>query len=321
MGDIFDDIRREAAAVTAEARFVRLNRRRLATFAGELETALLAPAEIDPRYHWIRDPESTAAYFVTLDTINFGSGWFPHLAKVERLSGYFTVALRLKEEFESRGGPWSARLLAQMNTDECVRVFRQEDADAEARELMALFAGALRELGRHLAQEHEGSASTMIRAANRSAANLVHDLRRMTFYDDTAEYRGRRVPFYKRAQLLAADLALVFKGDGLGRFDDLDRLTIFADNLVPHVLRMVGVMELDPDLSARIENGILIRPGSEEEIEMRAVAIQAVEEIVSVLTARGHKTTAARVDYWLWNRGQSPEMKARPRHRARTTFY
>ncbi len=38
--------------------------------------------------------------------------------------------------------------------------------------------------------------------------------------------------FYKRAQIVASDLALA----GVARFADLDRLTIFADNLVPHVL-------------------------------------------------------------------------------------
>ncbi len=38
----------------------------------------------------------------------------------------------------------------------------------------------------------------------------------------------------------AIDLALA----GVAEFDDLDRLTIFADNLVPHVLRVDGVLRL-----------------------------------------------------------------------------
>ena len=50
------------------------------------------------------------------------------------------------------------------------------------------------------------------------------------------------VPFYKRAQLTAADLSLAFDGKGLGSFEDLDQLTIFADNLVPHVLRVDKVL-------------------------------------------------------------------------------
>jgi len=34
------------------------------------------------------------------------------------------------------------------------------------------------------------------------------------------------------------DLSIALEGRGLGAFADLDRLTIFADNLVPHVLRV-----------------------------------------------------------------------------------
>ena len=43
-----------------------------------------------------------------------------------------------------------------------------------------------------------------------------------------------------------SDLALA----GIVRFRDLDRLTIFADNLVPHVLRCDGVLVYDPRLAA-----------------------------------------------------------------------
>ena len=52
----------------------------------------------------------------------------------------------------------------------------------------------------------------------------------MPFFDD----RG----FYKRAQIAANDLHLA----GVVDFADIDRLTIFADNLVPHVLRLDGVL-------------------------------------------------------------------------------
>ncbi len=63
--------------------------------------------------------------------------------------------------------------------------------------------------------------------------------------------RRARVPFLKRAQIAAADLQRA----GVVRFDDIDRLTMFADNLVPHVLRLDGILEFDPDLVARIKRG------------------------------------------------------------------
>ena len=122
---------------------------------------------------------------------------------------------------------------------------------------------------------------------------------------------------YKRAQLAAADLALA----GLARFSDLDRLTLMADNLVPHVLRLDGVLRVDPGLVERIERGELLAAGQPEEVELRAGAVTAGERLVDGLARRGHPTTAAEIDRRLWWRGRLARYKARPRHRTRSTWY
>jgi Potential Queuosine, Q, salvage protein family len=125
----------------------------------------------------------------------------------------------------------------------------------------------------------------------------------MRFFDD----RG----FYKRAQITASDLALA----GLAEFDDLDRLTIFADNLVPHVLRVDGVLRYEPELAAHIDAGKLL-PAGPAEREIRACAIHACE-LLSQRTGIAPRI----LDVTLWNRGQGPEYKAIPRHRTRSVFY
>ncbi len=106
-----------------------------------------------------------------------------------------------------------------------------------------------------------------------------------------------------------------------GRFGDLDRLTLFADNLVPHVLRWDGLLRYAPALGARIDREELVLAGSPEEVEIRASAVHAVELLVAELRKLGHQTTAAQLDYLLWNRGQQPYYKARPRHRTRSVSY
>jgi hypothetical protein len=121
------------------------------------------------------------------------------------------------------------------------------------------------------------------------------------------------VPFFKRAQLAAADLHL----QGLAPAADVAALTLFADNLVPHVLRIDGVLEFDAALVARIDAGELIEHDSPEEVEIRACALHAVE----LLVAAHEGTTATAVDNALWHRGAAARYKARPRHRARTTAY
>ena len=129
------------------------------------------------------------------------------------------------------------------------------------------------------------------------------------------------MPLFKRAQLTAADLATALPDSRLGRFTDLDRLTIFADNLVPHVLRVEGVLSYDAELAARIDRDEPLEAGSVEEVEIRAVGLHAVELLVAELAAQGHETTSMALDYLLWDRGQQPEFKAVPRHRARSVFY
>ena len=134
-------------------------------------------------------------------------------------------------------------------------------------------------------------------------------------------YRGLTIPLYKRAQLLASDLALAFGGEGPGRFDDLARLTVFADNLVPHVLRIDGLLVYSEDLSAAIEREDLIRAGSDEEIEIRACAVHCVELLREAMARIGRSVSSRLLDQLLWHRGQGSAYKSSKRHRTRTVFY
>ena len=163
-------------------------------------------------------------------------------------------------------------------------------------------AEALNQLGAWLG---ERTAAQAVGAAGHSAERLAEQLAAgLPFFDD----RG----FYKRAQIASHDLALA----GVAEFDDLDRLTIFADNLVPHVLRVDGVLRYDPELAATIDAGEPLEAGAPEEVEIRACAVHAGELLAARLGVAPRT-----LDGWLWNRGQAPRYKARPRHRARTVFY
>ncbi len=278
---------------------MHLERDAIEAYARGLNHAELPAPALDPETHYLGTPEETLAYVVTLDSINFGSGYFPHLRKRGGRSGYFTVAWGLKDAW-----PLSVGQLAQMSDRECARIFGQSLEDPAVAELMELFAQALRDLGACV-QRHGGFRS-LVNAAGGSAERLASLLAEMPFYRD--------VPFYKRAQLTAADLQTA----GVAEFRDLDQLTIFADNLVPHVLRVDGVLRYEAGLLARINAEELIESGSREETEIRACAVHAVELIADALD---RQVTPMQLDYLLWNRGQQPSYKAQPRHRARSVYY
>src|SRR5436190_10619256 len=113
---------------------------------------------------------------------------------------------------------------------------------------MGLFEVALRELGERVAADHGGSFLALARAGDRSAEALAAHLATWPAWFDVSPYDGEQVPLFKRAQIAAADLAL----SGLAPADDLHRLTLFADNLVPHVLRLDGVLRFDDALVEHI---------------------------------------------------------------------
>jgi putative queuosine salvage protein len=287
--ELLTGVRQECARIAESARSVRIDLDRLSG----IEPG--PPPSLDPETHYLEgSAEDVAAYLLTLDAINFGSGWFPTLRKRAGRSGYFTIAWALADRFRA-DGPFSNEELCGLDAVSIAGVLGQ---DAE-HELMGLYAEALRDLGRFL-----GDRTPLSVVSRASAEELAAELADgMEFFAD----RG----FYKRAQIVASDMTLA----GVASYPDIDRLTIFADNLVPHVLRVDGVLVYDPALAAHIDSGELLPPGDEER-EIRACALHACELIAAELGVPPRV-----LDLWLWNRGQQPRYKAIPRHRTRTVYY
>jgi hypothetical protein len=281
-------VREHCAAVAESARHVSID-------LDAAERILPGPPPVlDPERHYLEGSrEDVAMYMLSLDTINFGSGWFPTLRKRPNSSGYYTVAWSLAERFRDVG-PWTPQELAHLDAAEVAAVLGQD----QRHELMGLYADALQSLGRFL------TGRAVLDLLDGSAVRLAEALAAaMPFFDD--------VGFWKRAQIVPNDLALA----GVAEFDDLDELTIFADNLVPHVLRVDGVLVYDAPLADHIDRGDLLPPGPEE-TEIRACAVHACVHIAKELGVPERT-----LDTWLWDRGQEPRYKALPRHRTRSVYY
>ena len=314
-----EDVRRAAAAVTGRALHVRVRDEGVEALAGALRsTSPEAEAEgaaADPARRRLASDEATASFVLALDAINFGSGWFPVLVKRDGLSGYHHIATCLREQWERH--PLTAEQLVSLDAG-AVAALLEQPRSQPAGDLFDLYAQALGELGRLLLDRHGGRASALIEAANGSAVELVRQLQAMPMFRDAAYHGGEIVPFLKRAQLTVADLHVAFGGEGLGRFGDLDRLTMFADNLVPHVLRVDGVLAYDGHLTEMLDNGVPLAPDSVEEVEVRATAVHAVELLAGVLGRPAHE-----VDHLLWTRGQGFAYRdgLSRRHRTRSWAY
>src|SRR5215217_4106188 len=85
-------VRTACKAVADGVNFVRIERDLAPSYAVSLPLEQPTAPQLDPNRHYFGNPYDTMAFFLTLDAINFGSGYFPHLRKRPGMSGYFTVA-------------------------------------------------------------------------------------------------------------------------------------------------------------------------------------------------------------------------------------
>ena len=191
---LVDEIRAACAGVAGRARHVRIAEDAIEPYARTL------PAESPPAPDFEgASLEQRAAFSLTLNAINFGSGWFPTLRKPAGLSGFRTVEAGLRAR-----GPWTAAELRALETPAVAATFAQDPAH----ELMALFTRALRELGERVTVEYSGRFLGLVRSAEGSAERLAETLARWPTWHDVSSHDGERVPFFKRAQIAAADLHL-----------------------------------------------------------------------------------------------------------------
>ncbi len=300
----------------AEAELVRIDLDRLAALVDTYAVASTPPPMKVTRRPLTSIDADRALLVVALDAINFGSGYHDVIRKDVGLSGARSMAARLQSHVEA-SGPLTTERLIGITPGDCSQIFGQELDGGALEELMTAFAIALHDLGAWLEAGFGGSIIAAIEACDRSAVALAESLLTMPYYRDVerVELAGgpTEVSFYKRAQITPADLE---RSCGPGLFDDLARLTAFADNLVPHVLRVDRALVVDPVLSRAIDAGRRLDAGARCEIELRAGGVVAVEWLAARTGLRPMD-----LDLMLWERGGQPRYKAVPRHRARSVFY
>lgn len=314
---IFDDIRAGFAWVAERARHVKIHTDKLDAYAQSL--TLRHPAmNFDAGHHFIGTPESTAAYVLTLDAVNFGSGYQPHLVREGWTmiddGIYFTLAMRLKKRFEHGG--INADYLTHIEQAEVAALFELPQGPY-GQELAGIFTQGLNDIGTLIARQYSGSFFSFVETAEGKASNIIRQLSDLPQFRDAHVYEGRTIPLYKRAQSAAADLHDAFRHTGVTLFSDIDQLTVLTDNDVPCVMRADGLLEYTPELAAHIAAGRELVSGSAEEVEIRACTGYVAERLAAC-----KNVNAIAIDRVLWHRAaEDASYAGHPRHRTRSSFY
>jgi Potential Queuosine, Q, salvage protein family len=183
-------------------------------------------------------------------------------------------------------------------------------------------AAILREVGAALVDRWDGRfhrfvASTSPRVYDGGSGFVESLVREFPRFDDAAG----NVRFWKLAQLSAWIVEITLRSLGGGRFEDLHRLTAFADYIVPAGLRAMGVLRYSDELDAAIVEGRLIEAGSQWELELRAHTVYACAQLCERVNERRPpelRVIAPQIDARLWlpfHAGIAPH------HLTRTIYY
>ena len=153
---------------------------------------------------------------------------------------HFCIQRALAEDVPVIDGAW----LAEVTENDLRRIFRGGNAELQ---LLDERARIWREVGARLVERYDGRFSNVLASSPRRLYDdgdgflevLTRDFPR---FDDVATYAGKTVRFWKLAQLSVWILQATLPGGT--EFEDLDRLTAFADYIVPAALRVLGITQL-----------------------------------------------------------------------------
>ena len=140
-------------------------------------------------------------------------------------------------------------------------------------------------------------------------------------FRDISPYRGHTIKFFKLPQLGVWFLYTSLKKSGKFPVQDLDKMTAFADYIVPVALRLLGMTSYSSELEDVINSQHMILRDSPEEVEIRAHCIYATalltEEINKIRPADA-QILIPQVDARLWTHYHTTRW---PHHLTRTIMY
>ncbi|XP_068830526.1 queuosine 5'-phosphate N-glycosylase/hydrolase [Capricornis sumatraensis] len=288
--------------------------------------------ELNPRG---TDEAAVNWVFVT-DTLNF-SFWSEsdeHKCLVgfggKTYSGYWSLCAAINRALDEGIPVTSASYYATVTLDE-VRHILRSDTDVPM-PLIEERHRILNETGKILLEKFEGSFLNCVQKSDKSAQKLLHlVVENFPSYRDVTQFEGKRISFYKRAQILVADTWSVLEGKGDGCFKDISSITMFADYRLPQVLVYLGALKYSNELLEKLLKGEMLFNGNRQEVEIRGCSVWCVELIrdclLELIEKKGEKTTgeinSILLDYYLWDyaRDHREDMKGIPFHHTRCIYY
>lgn len=286
------------------------------------------------QYHPTASDPRAANWIFVIDTLNF-CFWTPGCDtkyQVQGQTGYFALCAAISRALDEGIDITNPSLYSEISEEKLQHILRGDDPTTKC-PLLRERVECLHEVGKKLLEKYNGKFDNcVLKAKNSSMLLLDLIVSEFSCFRDEAEFAGKRVGIYKRAQILVGDIWACYRGEGLGHFDDIQKITMFADYRVPQVLVHYGAMEYSSELLQILNTGILLKNGSEQEVEIRGASIYVVECLKDAVLKElkekhpdipTSKVNSILLDHFLWDyrRKHAAELEYIPFHKTLSVYY
>lgn len=270
-----------------------------------------------------------------VDTVNFSFwpeegevkfGVKDHNGKLQ--TGYWSLCAAVNRALKVGIPVTDAEFMANATKEQLETIFR---SDTEGKiPLLEERLKAINDAGKVLLERYFGSFSFCVMRAGKDVQKLMDIIvDNFESYRDMCMYKDKTASFLKRAQILVSDIWTCLDGKGLGEFNNIQHITMFADYRVPQSLVAFNVLNYSDELKTMLKTRTAIKPGDEIECEIRGMSIygcdQIVEQVEHMAREEGTEVevNAILVDYflWEWARDNRLLVDELPFHRTRTFYY
>lgn len=276
---------------------------------------------------------SEVNFHIVLHLFNFAHGYRHSLHAVRGAGAWQTMKRGLEVLQQHSSGMITASMLANLSREQIVDIFdlgAGSDSKIVApvlEPLVKIVMAVANNSGRRLMELNMPNFATFAYSHCRhpqsgalSASWLVQQLATFPAFDDRrVDRNGKETLFLKKAQLAVAELyqRVSTRNAANFNFQDINRLTVVCDNVLPCVLRALGVLILPDELQSKIDSRQPL-PAGFEEAELRATAITAVEMMIE----QGQGSFWAKeIGDFFWSLGKEARYRSIERHATPDTCF
>jgi hypothetical protein len=196
------------------------------------------------------------------------------------------------------------KFLARVTRPEMEKIFAGNIELPMLDEKMAVW----HQVGGVLAEKYDGRFHNFVKSCpprlyDNGAGMVDRLVKEFPRFNDVSLYDGQTIKFYKLPQL---GLWFVYSSLRKTRqfpLEDIQKMTAFADYMVPAALRLMGIMSYSPELEKAINTHQMIARDSPQEIEIRAHCVYACAllcEEVNKIRPKDMQIINPQIDARLW---------------------